>query len=319
MLVYALRRMLLVLPLLLGVAGLNFLLVSLTPGDPVFFLLGQGEGADPELAARLREHLGLDRPFPERFLTYLGGLLQGNLGHSLTQGRPVAGAIAERLPATLILAGAALGIAAGVGIPLGVYLARLSLEHPRAERGLFLLVLSTNQPPFLMGLLLILAFSLGLGLLPSQGMASVRGGGGLSNLLTHLVLPALTLGLQPLVALARVTRARMLEVLQEDYVRTARAKGLPERVVVYKHAFRNVLPAPLTLLALSMGHWAGGAAVTETVFAWPGLGRLGVEATLARDYPLLVGTLLVATLGVVLANLVADLGLSLLDPRVRYG
>lgn len=320
MLAYALRRFLIALPLLLGVAALNFVLINLAPGDPVLYLLGEGEGADPGLAARLRAELGLDRPLPERFLLYLKGLLQGHLGYSLAQGRPVAEAIAERLPATLLLAASALAVAAGLGIPLGVYLAQLSLQKPRMEQGFFFLVLlATNLPPFVLGLLLILVFSLWLGFFPSQGIGSVRGGGGFGELLAHLALPALTLGLQPLASLARVTRARVVEVLQEEFVRAARAKGLPERAVLYKHALRNAFPAPLSLLALSAGHWAGGAAVTETVFAWPGLGRLGVEATLARDYPLLVGSLLVATLGVILANLVADLALALLDPRVRYG
>lgn len=319
MLVYALRRLLIALPLLLGVAALNFVLINLAPGDPVLYLLGEGEGTDPGLAARLRAELGLDQPLPERFLLYLKGLLQGHLGYSLTQGRPVAEAVAERLPATLLLAASAFVVAAGLGIPLGVYLAQLSLQKPRMEQGFFFLVLlATNLPPFVLGLLLILVFSLWLGLFPSQGIGSVRGGGG-GDLLAHLALPAITLGLQPLASLARVTRARMMEVLEEEYIRAARAKGLPERMVLFKHALRNALPAPLSLLAHSVGHWMGGAAVTETVFAWPGLGRLGVEATLARDYPLLVGTLLVVTLGVILSNLVADLSLALLDPRVRYG
>ncbi|MGK0620125.1 ABC transporter permease [Meiothermus cerbereus] len=174
----------------------------------------------------------------------------------------------------------------------------------------------------LLGQLLILLFALHLGLLPTNGMHSVRGTPeGLSrflDLLLHLILPALTLGLQPLAAIARITRAQALEVMGQDFVTTARAKGLSERMVHTKHVLRNALPAPITLLGLSSGHWVGGAVITEIVFAWPGLGRLAVESTLARDYPLVIGVILVGAIGVILGNLIADIAVAGLDPRVRY-
>lgn len=321
MLSYALRRVLLAVPLLLGVAALNFLLVSLAPGDPVIYLLA--DSSDPGLVQVLRERFGLDQPLWERFVAYVGALLQGNLGQSITQARPVAEAILERLPATLLLATTALIIAAGLGIPLGLWLARQSLLNPKLERSAFVgVLLGAGLPPFLLGQLLILLFALYLGWFPTNGMTSVRGSpeglGRLLDVLVHLILPALTLGLQPLAAVARATRAQALEVLQQEYVQVARAKGLVERVVLNKHVLKNALPAPLTLLALSSGHWLGGAVVTETVFAWPGMGRLAVEATLSRDYSLTVGVILIGAIGVIAANLIADLAVALLDPRVRY-
>lgn len=321
MLTYALRRVLLALPLLLGVAALNFVLVSLAPGDPVIYLLA--DSSDPGLVAALQERYGLDRPLWERFGAYVGALLEGNLGQSITQSRPVSEVLLERLPATLLLAMAALVIAAGWGIPLGLWLARQSLLNPRLERGAFVgVLLGTGLPPFLLGQLLILLLALNLGWFPTNGIVSVRGSpeglGKVADVLMHLVLPALTLGLQPLAAVARATRAQALEVMRQDFVTTARAKGLAERVVLNKHVLKNALPAPFTLLALSSGHWLGGAVVTETVFAWPGMGRLAVEATLSRDYTLAVGVILIGAVGVILANLLADLAVAVLDSRVRY-
>lgn len=322
MFTYAARRLLIAIPLLLGIAALNFLLVSIAPGDPVIYLLA--DSSDPGLVQTLRDRYGLEQPLWERFGAYLSSLLQGNLGQSITQGRPVLEAILERIPATLTLAGTSVLIAAGLGIPLGLWLAKLSLTNPRLERSAFLsILLGTGLPPFLLGQLMILLFALYLGLLPTNGMYSVRGTPEglprLWDLLTHLILPALTLGLQPLATIARITRAQALEVMGQDFVTTARAKGLNERVVQNKHVLRNALPAPVTLLALSSGHWVGGAVITETVFAWPGLGRLAVESTLARDYPLVIGVILIGAVGVILANLIADVVVAGLDPRVRYG
>ena len=307
--------------LLFAVAATGFLALNLLPGDPVLYLFP--ETGDPLHYAELKARFGLDRPPAERLAVYLRELAHGNLGRSLSQGRPVSEAIAERMPATLLLATGALMVALG-GIPLGVLLANLAKRKPRTERsGFLLLLISTGMPPFLLGLLLILVFSIWLGLLPSQGMTSVRstvlGVTRHQDILAHLMLPAMTLGVQPLAALARVTRARILEILDQDYIRTARAKGLSERAVLLRHALKNALPTPITLLALAGGHWIGGAIVTETVFAWPGLGRLAVEAVLARDYPLILGILLLSAAVIVLANLAADLLASLLDPRVRHG
>ena len=307
--------------LLVAVGAAGFLLLSLAPGDPVLALFP--ETSDPRHYAELRARFGLDRPITERFAVYIGELFRGNLGQSLSQGRPVADIILERLPATLLLACAALLVALA-GIPLGVVMAYCANLSPRTERCGFLLILtSTGMPPFLLGLLLILLFSVQLNLLPSHGMTSVRdtaeGLARYQDILAHLLLPAMTLGVQPLAALARVTRARILEIMPQDFIRTARAKGLSERAVLLRHALKNGLPAPITLLALAGGHWIGGAVVTETVFAWPGLGRLAVSAMLARDYPLILGLLIIGAWVVVLANLVADLLAAILDPRVRYG
>ena len=317
---YILRRLLLTGVLLAGVAVTGFLALSLLPGDPILYLYP--ETGDARHYAELKAHFGLDRPLAERFAVYFDGLAHGNLGRSLSEGRPVAQVIAERMPATLLLAAAALVIAL-CGIPLGAILAHWAKQKPLAERsGFLLLLMSTGLPPFVLGLLLILLFSVGLNLLPSQGMTSARGVAvgftRYQDVLAHLLLPAITLGIQPLAALARVTRARMVEILDQDFIRTARAKGLAERAVILRHALKNALPTPLTLLALAGGHWIGGAIVTETVFAWPGLGRSAVEAVLARDYPLILGILLLGTTVVVLANLAADLVAALLDPRVRY-
>ncbi|MEO6445661.1 MAG: ABC transporter permease [Gemmatimonadaceae bacterium] len=314
------RRLVLAVPLLIGVAALNFAFLSLTPGDPVALFFGEGGAPDLATLAALRERLALDRPLPERFLAYLGELSRGHLGQSILQGRPVVEAIGERLPATLLLAATALVLAAILGVGLGLWLTRLAQRSPRLERMAFLtLLLGGNQPPFVAGLVLIVIFSLAFGVLPSQGMTSARGSGGALDVLAHLALPALTLALQPMFGVARVTRARLLDVWQRDHVRTARASGLSEWRILWRHALRNALSAPVTLLALTAAHWAGGTVLTETVFAWPGIGRLAVDATLARDYPLVLGVILTGTLLVVVANLVADVALARLDPRARHG
>lgn len=313
------RRLALALPLVIGVVAVNFTFLSLAPGDPVVLLFGEGGSPDEATLRDLRQRLALDRPAPVRFAAYLSELARGRLGQSISQGRPVVDAIAERLPATLLLAVAALVVATLGGLALGVALARLTHAAPRGERIAFLLLLlGGNLPPLVAGLALIIVFALGLGLAPSQGMTSARGGGQL-DVLSHLALPALTLALQPMFGVARVTRARMLEVWERDHVRTARASGVGEWRIWWRHVLPNALSAPVTVLALSAAHWAGGAVLTESVFAWPGIGRLAVDATLARDHPVVLGVILTATLLVVGANLAADLLLRLLDPRVRHG
>ncbi|MGE5509103.1 MAG: ABC transporter permease, partial [Chitinophagales bacterium] len=273
MLKYVAKRLLLLVPVVLGVTVLVFLLMHLAPGDAATAMLGEmGQGASAEDVARLRASLGLDQPLYVQYGRYLGGLIRGDLGTSLRSGRPVADEIRERFPYTLQLAVTALLLAAAVAIPVGIWAA------VRRGTSVDLLVmlgalLGVSVPAFWLGLLLMLLFSLSLGWLPASG----------SGTPLHLILPAVTVAWPSTAFLARMTRSAMLEVLGSDFVRTARAKGLFERLVIFRHAFRNALIPVVTTLGLQFGALLGGAALTETIFAWPGLGRLTVQAIQARD------------------------------------
>jgi peptide/nickel transport system permease protein len=298
-----LRRLLLAVPVLLGVVFLVMLTVELIPGDAVALMLG--EHATPEAVARLRGYLGLDRPLLVRYVEYLGRVARGDLGTSIQQSRPVLDEIADAWPATLRLTVAALLIAAPVGVAAGVVSAVRpnSLFDAAARLGA---LFGLSMPVFWIGLVLIVAFSLWLPWLPAGGTGSAA----------HLVLPAVTLALPSIAMVARLARSSVLEVLREDYVRTARAKGAPERRVVLRHALRNAAIPIVTLLGLQAGQLLGGAVLTETVFAWPGLGRLMVKAIFARDYILLQGAVLVFASAFVVVNLLVDLSYALLDPRL---
>jgi peptide/nickel transport system permease protein/oligopeptide transport system permease protein len=279
------------------------LTLDLIPGDAVQLMLG--EHATKEAVAQLRDYLGLDKPLPVRYVDYLGRLAHGDLGRSILQHRPVVDELADTWPATLELTIAALLIATLVGVPAGV----ISATRPNSVfDGLARLgsLFGLSMPIFWTGLVMIVLFSLWLPWLPVGGRGS----------LAHLVLPAIALALPSIAVLARLTRSSVLEVLGEDYVRTARAKGLRERGVVLKHALRNALLPIVTLLGLQAGQLMGGAVLTETVFAWPGLGRLMVKAIFARDYVLLQGAVLVYALAFVVINLLIDLSYGLLDPRI---
>jgi peptide/nickel transport system permease protein len=287
----------------LGVCTLVFLLVHLVPGDPVDAMLG--ESARPADRAALRQALGLDRPLLEQYAGYLGGLARLDLGRSFQDQRPVADILAERFPATLELAGAALALALLLAVPMGVLAARY--RGGAIDNGAMVFsLLGIALPNFWLGPLLILVFSLWLGWTPVSGSA-----GGLS-----LVLPAITLGTALAAILARMVRASMLEVLQEDYVRTARAKGLSEAVVLRRHALRNALLPVLTLVGLQLGGLLGGAVITETVFSWPGVGSLLVESIHARDFPVVQGCVLLISLIYVLVNTATDLAYAWIDPRI---
>jgi peptide/nickel transport system permease protein len=303
MLTFILRRLLLAIPVLLGVVFVVMLTIDLLPGDAVTLMLG--EHATKDAVARLREHLGLDKPFLVRYLDYVGQLVRGDLGRSIQQNRPVAAELADAWPATLQLTVAALLLAALVGIASGVASAVWpnSLFDAAARLGS---LFGLSMPIFWTGLVLIVVFSLWLNWLPVGGAGS----------LTHLVLPAITLALPSVAMIARLTRSAVLDVLREDYVRTARAKGLGELWVLGRHALRNAFIPILTLVGLQSGQLMGGAVLTETVFAWPGLGRLMVKAIFARDYVLLQGAVLVFALAFVIINLLVDLSYGLLDPRV---
>jgi peptide/nickel transport system permease protein len=303
MLTFIVRRLLLAVPVLLGVVFVVMLTVDLLPGDAVALMLG--EHATKEAVAALRDYLGLDKPLLTRYVQYVGRLLTGDLGRSIQQNRPVTAELAEAWPATLELTLAALLLATVFGVSAGIVSAvwPSSFFDALARLGS---LFGLSLPVFWTGLVLIVIFAWWLPWLPVGGTGS----------LAHLVLPAVALALPSTAMVARMTRSSVLEVLREDYVRTARAKGVRERWVVTKHALRNAAIPVLTLLGLQAGQLMGGAVLTETVFAWPGLGRLMVKAIFARDYVLLQGAVLVFALAFVLVNLLVDLSYGALDPRV---
>lgn len=303
MLIFVVRRLLLTVPVLLGVLFVVMLTLDLIPGDPVALMLG--DAATKENVARFREHLGLDKPLLVRYGQYLGQVARGDLGRSIQQNRPVVDELRDAWPATLQLTVAALVLAAAVGVVSGIVSAVWPNSLFDAVARLASLF-GLSMPVFWTGLVLIVVFAFWLPLFPVGGVGSPA----------HLVLPAVTLALPSIAMIARMTRSSVLEVLREDYVRTARAKGVGERLVVVKHALRNAAIPILTLLGLQAGQLMGGAVLTETVFAWPGLGRLMVKAIFARDYILLQGAVLVFALAFVVINLVVDLSYGALDPRV---
>jgi peptide/nickel transport system permease protein len=289
---------------LLLVSGLVFLLIHLIPGDPVDVMLGESARAADREA--LRAQLGLDRPLWQQLVNFYAGLAQGDMGTSLHQGRPVVTLLAERLPATLELAIAALALALLASLPLGVVAARRVGRWPdRTASGLALLGLSI--PNFWLGPLLILVFSIGLGLTPVSGRDAPL----------SLLLPALTLGLSLAALNTRMVRGSLLEVLGQPYVRTARAKGLGEGRAVWRHALPNAALPVLTLLGLQLGHLLAGAVITETVFSWPGIGSLLIDAIRQRDYPVVQGCVLFISSAYVLVNALTDLAYGWIDPRTR--
>jgi peptide/nickel transport system permease protein len=289
-----------------GVCTLVFLLLHLVPGDPVDAMLG--ESARPADRAALRASLGLDQPLLEQYTRYLVGLARLDLGQSFQDQRPVSAVLAERLPATLQLAAAALLLALVLAIPLGV----LAAKHrggPIDGAAMSFSLLGISLPNFWLGPLLILVFSLWLGWTPVSGNDGA----------VSLVLPAITLGTGLAAVLARMVRASVLEVLGEDYIRTARAKGLSEAAVLRRHALRNAWLPVLTLVGLQLGGVLGGAVITETVFAWPGVGSLLVESIQSRDYPVVQGCVLLISVLYVLVNAATDLAYARVDPRIRLG
>jgi peptide/nickel transport system permease protein len=289
-----------------GVCTLVFLLIHLVPGDPVEAMLG--ESARPADRQALRASLGLDKPLAEQYSGYLGRLVRLDLGESFQERRPVREILAERLPATLELAVAALVLALVLALPLGVVAAR-NRGGPLDSGAMGLSLLGISIPNFWLGPLLILVFSLWLGWTPVSGRDAPA----------SLVLPAATLGTGLAAVLARMVRSSVLEVLGEDYVRTARAKGLSEGAVLWRHALRNAWLPVLTLIGLQLGGLLGGAVITETVFAWPGVGSLLVEAIQGRDYPVVQACVLLISLAYVLVNTLTDLVYAWVDPRIEVG
>ena len=306
MLPYLIRRLAGALVVVLGVSCLVFLLIQLVPGDPVEVMLGESaSGADREA---LREQLGLNRPLPLQLWHYLSGLARGDLGVSLFSQRPIAELLLERIPATLLLTVTALGFALLLAVPLGV-LAALRKDTAWDTGAMGFALLGVSIPNFWLGPLLILVFSLWLGWFPVSGAEGALA----------WVLPALTLGTGLAAILSRMVRSSLLEVLQEDYMRTARAKGLTPSRVIWVHGLRNALLPVITLLGLQLGALLGGAVITETVFSWPGIGSLTIEAIQRRDYHLVQACVLLISLTYVLVNLFTDLLYAWIDPRIRLG
>jgi peptide/nickel transport system permease protein len=302
---YITRRLFLLVPVLLGVSLGSFGLLQLVPGDPALILAG--EEATEEVLARIRHEHGLDRPLPIQFLVYLRNAVQGNLGISIQTRQPVATLIAQRFPFTLRLAFLAILVSGALGVVAGVIAATRRNSSVDLAALLGSLV-GISLPIFWLGLLMILIFSVNLRWFPAGGTGTVA----------HLVLPAIVLGAASSAVIARMTRASMLEVLRQDYIRTARAKGVRERIITYRHALKNAMIPILTVFGLEFGYNLGGAVLTETVFSLPGIGRLIVEGIFARDYPVVQGSMLVVATTFVMVNLLTDIAYALFDPRIRY-
>ena len=305
MFAFIVRRLVLSIPTLIGVMIVVFLLLYVAPGDPVQDMVG--ERADAETIARLRKELHLDEPLPKQFALYAGGVLKGELGNSYITQRPIIRDIKERFPKTLLLAGTAMLLATVLGVTIGV----LSARNPGGwfdRLGLGLAYLGISFPVYWVGLILILIFAVTLKWLPPSGYGGIK----------YLILPALALGSRSIAFLARVTRSSMLEVLGGDFVRTARAKGLKESMVVGRHALRNAMIPIITVLGLDFGYYLTGSILTETIFSWPGIGRYVVNAIARRDLPAINGSVLFLSVVFVLVNLITDLAYAKADPRVAY-
>jgi peptide/nickel transport system permease protein len=333
MLRYVVRRLLLLIPIMFGVSILIFFWIRLLPGGPAEALLG--ERATPELVAAYREQYGLDEPIYKQYLKYLKSTAQGDFGVSVASHRKVTDEIKQRFPATMELAFAAMLFATLIGVPLG-FLAAKRYGSLFDHASLFVSLIGISIPIFFLAIILKYIFSVRLGWLPSVGRVSVtveaehptnfyildaiitRDWSTLWDAIKHLILPAIALGSIPLAIVARITRASTLDVQSEDYVRTARAKGLPPRIVDSRHVFRNALLPISTIIGLQVGLLLSGAVLTETVFAWPGMGSWLRDAIFTRDYPVLQGGILFLALVFVLVNLVVDISYAFINPRIRY-
>jgi peptide/nickel transport system permease protein len=311
---FVLRRLLHAIPLLFCVVVLNYTLIASTPGDPVTALVGDFP-APAAYRAEVRHDYGLDQPVPVQVLRYVERVLHGDLGYSFANRQPVLSLIIGRLGATLELTGTALGFASVLGILLGVLSARVPDGWlDRTVRSVA--TVGYALPEFWVGQMLILVFAIVLGWLPSQGAHAIRGGGGFIDGLHHLLLPAFALSLRYLALIARVTRASMLEVLHADFILAARARGASEYAVLVGHALRNAAAPVLTVVGFNLGFILAGSALIETVFGWPGIGRLLFDSIASRDYPTMMAILLLVSATVVLANLLTDIWHRLLDPRI---
>ena len=311
--VYLTQRLLATLPTVLGVVTLAFLLIHIAPGDPAELMLGDYTGVTPQVLADMRARLGLDRPLPVQYVSYVTSVLRGDLGRSFRTNRPVLSEIAAQTPFTLILAAAGVAVAVLLGVPAGIVSAlrrNTTVDYITTTVAMFWLA----SPSFWFAILLIYFLSYRLGWFPVFGAGTW---GDWRSLALHLILPAAAIGVRSAALISRMTRSSMLEVLHQDYVRTARAKGLAERGVLWGHVLRNSAIPVVTVAGLTYGTILGGTVITESVFAWPGVGRLALEAVYNRDFPLVQATVFVAAFVFVVINFVLDLTYGWLDPRIR--
>lgn len=324
---YIARRLLAMIPLLFGISIIIFTVLRLIPGDPVVIMIG-AENATPDEVVRLRHTLGLDRGIHVQYVKFLGRLVRGDLGSSLGSNEPVSRLIWERLPATVELTLAALTVSLAIAIPIGV-LSAVRKYSVFDTAGTVVALLGISMPNFWLGVMLIFLFALRLGWLPASGreepllasvwtLLSTGNAARLSAAVTHIILPAVTLGAALAAVATRLTRSSMLEVIGHDFVRTARAKGLHARKVVFHHALRNALIPVVTVVGLEFGALLGGAVITETIFAWPGIGRLAIRSIVQRDFPVVQGVVLMIAVVRICANLAVDVVYALIDPRIRY-
>jgi peptide/nickel transport system permease protein len=330
---YILKRLLLLIPVLIGVSILIFVIVRLTPGDPARILAG--EHATEEYVQATRERWGLDKPMYVQYYIWFKSLLRGDLGRSITTHSPVVEEIFNRFPATLELSLFAMFLAIVIGILAGI-ISAIRQYHFFDYFSMTIALFGISMPVFWLGLMLMFVFGLWLDILPISGrinvmipLQNITGLYVLDSILTlnfqalgssllHLILPSIALGTIPMAMIARITRSSMLEIIRQDFIRTERAKGLPERMVIFKHALKNALIPIITVIGMEFGLLLGGAILTETVFAWPGLGRYTVDAVYARDYPAIQGSVLFIAFIFVLVNLITDVLYAYINPRIRY-
>ena len=316
---YIVRRVLQSIPVLIGITMLTFLIMQLAPGNPMQTMI------DPRIPVeeiqRAEENLGFNKPLIIQYFSWLKEIIRGNLGYSVKTRQPVAEMIGERLPATLLLTITAFIVSFILGVPLGVYSA--THKYTKSDYGLTIFAfIGISIPSFFFGLGLIFLLSLKAGVLPTSGLVSIgmgyTGWAMFIDKLRHLIMPAIILALPNMATVMRFTRSSMIDVLNQDYIRTARAKGLKEKVVRYKHALRNAMIPVVTIFGLSIPFLFGGAYITETIFNWPGMGSLGIAAITAREYPIVMGLNLFTSTLVLLGNLLADVMYAFVDPRIRY-
>ncbi len=333
MLYYVFKRLMALIPIILGVALIVFLLIHLIPGDPAQIMLG--ERASKEMVETLRESMGLNDPLYKQFFRFVTDLARGDLGRSIISNNPVRLELIEKFPATLELSIFAMIFAVVVGIPFGIFAA----THQNTwfdNLSMFIALAGVSMPVFWLGLMLIWLFAVELGWFPPSSRLSIgielaqitnfyvldsiikQNWQALIDSLRHLILPAVALGTIPMAIIARMTRSSMLEVLKQDYIRTAYAKGLKRKVVIYRHAFKNAMIPIITVVGLQFGLLLGGAILTETIFSWPGLGRYLVEAIYARDFPVVQSGILFFSITFVFVNLIVDLSYGVIDPRIQY-